>query len=68
MSRLYVAAGGMILIVAICAALVLAGQDKARTAAERDALKTEIETRERIDDALVRPDGCAWAERLRDAC
>ena len=31
-------------------------------------LQGHIETRERIDNALDRPDGCAWTDRLHGAC
>tara|TARA_R110002020_G_scaffold36409_24_gene109487 strand:- start:22335 stop:22526 length:192 start_codon:yes stop_codon:yes gene_type:complete len=31
-------------------------------------LQDRIDTRERIDNALDRPVGCAWYERLHDSC
>ena len=33
-----------------------------------DDARDHIETRERIDDATDPVDGCAWFDRLRDAC
>lgn len=68
MSQVYTAGGGTLLILAIIGALVLFGSETAQTAAERDALQSEIETRERVEDAMDRPDDCAWPDRLRGAC
>ncbi|MGR3823695.1 MAG: hypothetical protein ACU0A5_14095 [Salipiger marinus] len=44
------------------------GARDARHRAAAEAALDHIDTRERVDDALVRPDGCAWFDRLRQAC
>jgi hypothetical protein len=44
------------------------GARDARQKAEFGAARDHIDTRGRVDDALVRPDGCAWFVRLRQAC
>jgi len=40
----------------------------ARQKAELGEARDHIDTRGRVDDALVRPDGCVWSDRLRQAC
>ncbi|TRW94943.1 hypothetical protein FNJ84_17780 [Paracoccus sp. M683] len=41
------------------------GKDARR---EADGLRDHITTRERIDNALDRPAGCSWLDRLQSAC
>lgn len=41
------------------------GKDARR---EDDGLRDHITTRERIDNALDRPAGCSWLDRLQSAC
>lgn len=55
----------------IAAAIIGAGvwvYHAGKGAGELDRLKSEIDTRERIDNALDRPDGCPWPDRLRGNC
>ena len=44
------------------------GTRDAATRADLGAARDHIETRERIDNALRNPSGCAWADRLRGDC
>ncbi|WP_158963894.1 hypothetical protein [Chachezhania sediminis] len=52
---------------AIIAAFAAGAMFRARGDRVQD-LQDHIETRERIDNALDRPDGCAWPDRLHGAC
>ena len=51
-----------------CAGIYLVGQRSARQAAENEALKRNVETRERIDNAVrdTRRDASDVRERLRN--
>lgn len=40
---------------------------KGQSAAE-DSARDHINTRERVEDAIANPNGCAWSERLLGTC
>lgn len=59
----WAALGALVLALAYAAGRYSGGQ-----AAALDEARDHIETRERIDDAMGNPDGCAWHDRLRNTC
>jgi hypothetical protein len=59
---------GAFAVAAVIAAVVVWFVQTDRDRRALDDARDHIETRERIDNALSPVDGCAWFDRLRDAC
>lgn len=53
---------------AVLALAFLAGRYSGGQARDLDQARDHITTRERINNAISRPDGCAWPDRLRGDC
>lgn len=68
MKPLYIGLGASALAAIAIAATVAWFVHNDRERRALDDARDHIETRERIDDATAPIDGCAWFDRLRDAC
>lgn len=68
MKPLYIGLGASALAAIAIAATVVWFVHNDRERRALDDARDHIETRERIDDATAPVDGCAWIDRLRDAC
>jgi hypothetical protein len=55
-------------IVVVLAMFAVGGWLAGRAYDRADDVQAEVDTRQRIEDALDRIDGCAWRERLRGDC
>ena len=56
--------GPAVAIIAVAGLVYWAGYSRR----DADDLRDQINTRERIENALDRPDGCHWLDRLQSAC